>query len=345
MKRNLFIVGVLALVAMLVWSASRVPALSPPAPTPAATLGPPTPCEACAQATLGAALTQEKVNLSAQEAQATATADILRSQALATSNAAAATQGVALTQAKVSANALQAQAAATADILRAHTLATSNAAAATQSAAQTEDRLNANALQAQVAATADMVQANTVATSNAAAAARSAAQTEAVLQQLTSGAATQNASVTAAQQRMDQVVSGTATALAVAALQTQSSVTQRPEPGTSLWTWVAPILIAVAAVSSLWGISRWLARRQNGGRSEMSAPLSNPPLAILPPLPPISMNDLPPVIVNQLPPPGPWPTPGGEVIPGRDQLADTDNRQVHEWLADVKDKLLSERKE
>jgi len=326
MKRNLLFGGILALVALLVWSASKVPAVSPSAPTPAETLVPTLPCEACAQAALAAALTQEKINLSALQAQATATADILRANTLATSNAAASTQGVALTQEKVNANALQAQAAATADILRAHTLATSNAVAATQSAAQTQEKLDANVLQAQVAATADMLRANTLATS-------SAAQTEAVLQQfrlqLTSGAATQ--------QRIAQMVAGTATAIAgIAALQAQSDVAQRQEPSALLWMWVAPIFILVAVVLSLWGLSRWLAQRRNGGQPEGPVVRSNPP--------PIIMNNPPPVIMSILPPPDELPQPGGEVVPGRYQLTKPDSRQVRGWLEEVKHKLLSQRK-
>jgi hypothetical protein len=333
MKRNLLFGGILALVALLVWSASKVPAVSPSAPTPAETLVPTLPCEACAQAALAAALTQEKINLSALQAQATATADILRANTLATSNAAASTQGVALTQEKVNANALQAQAAATAEILRAHTLATSNAVAATQSAAQTQEKLDADVLQAQVAATADLLRANTLATSNAAAATQSAAQTEAVLQQfrlqLTSGAATQ--------QRIAQMVAGTATAIAgVAALQAQSDVAQRQEPSALLWMWVAPIFILVAVVLSLWGLSRWLAQRRNGGQPEGPVVRSNPP--------PIIMNNPPPVIMSILPPPDELPQPGGEVVPGRYQLTKPDSRQVRGWLEEVKHKLLSQRK-
>jgi hypothetical protein len=326
MKRILLFGGILALVALLVWSASKVPAVSPSAPTPAETLVPTLPCEACAQAALAAALTQEKINLSALQAQATATADILRANTLATSNAAASTQGVALTQEKVNANALQAQAAATAEILRAHTLATSNAVAATQSAAQTQEKLDADVLQAQVAATADMLRANTLATS-------SAAQTEAVLQQfrlqLTSGAATQ--------QRIAQMVAGTATAIAgIAALQAQSDVAQRQEPSALLWMSVAPIFILVAVVLSLWGLSRWLAQRRNGGQPEGPVVRSNPP--------PIIMNNPPPVIMSILPPPDELPQPGGEVVPGRYQLTKPDSRQVRGWLEEVKHKLLSQRK-
>jgi len=195
---------------------------------------------------VAAALTQEKVNLNALQAQATATADILRAHTLATANAVAATQSAAQAQAMANADALQAQAAATADILQAHALATANAAAATQSAVQTQEKLNADVLQAQAAATADMLQANTLATADAATATQSAVETEAKLEQsrrlqLTSGAATQSALATAAQQKMDQAVSGTATAVAAASFQAQSDVVQRQEPGVLLWMWITPI--------------------------------------------------------------------------------------------------------
>ncbi len=285
MRRNLFIVGMLVLVALLVWFVSRVPARSPAAPVLAATPVPPTSCAACAQATAAAAQTQEAINLSAQQAQASATADILRAHARATSNAQAATQGAVLTQARGSANVLQAQVAATAQMLQANTLATSNAADATQSAADTE----------------------------------------VVLQQLTSSAATQNAN---------------ATAMAVGAFQTQSAVVQKAEPSASPWTWVPPLLITAAAVLTLWGVSRWLARRQNGGRSETSVSVSRPSPDLLGIPPPLAVNLLPlPVIKYPLPPRDAGAQLEDEVVPSRDQTAEPDGRQLPGWLDDVKDKL------
>jgi len=271
MKRNLLFGGILALVALLVWSANTVPPMTQSvlatgshASAPAETPGPPTPCEACAQATL-AALTQEQINLSALQAQATATADILRAQNLATSNAAVATQSVAQTQAMLKANLFWAQVADPTDNQRANTQATSLAAAASQSNAQTQAMRNANALQAQVAVTADRFRANALATD-------SAVQTEVVLQQarlqLASRAATQSAAAAAAQQRMDQSVSGTGTAIVGAAFQAQFDLAQKPEPSTVLWMWLTPVLILVAAVLALWGASRWQAQRRTGGRSE-----------------------------------------------------------------------------
>ncbi len=379
MRRILIFGGILVLVVVLVWSAISLPAVSSSAPatarhlpTPAETPGPLSSCEACAQATLAAALTQEKINLSALQAQATATADILRAHTLATANAQAATEGVALTQEKVGANALEAQATATADILRAHTLATANAEAATrsaaqaqeklsadvlqaqaaatadilqahtqatakaeaatQSAAQTQEKLSADALAAQAAATADRLRANTVATARAATATQSAMQTEAVLQQsrlqLISGAATQTAIAAAAQQRMDQTVSGTGTAIAVAALQAQSDAAQRQEPSASPLGWFAPILILVAAVLSVWGVSRWLAQRRSGERSAVLTSMGNPP---------------PPDLMASLPSPGAWPEPGSDVTSGHHELTQPDSRQVRGWLEELRRKRLSQR--
>jgi len=228
MKRNLFFLGILALVAFLVWSGGKVPAvrLSAPAETP----GPPTPCEACASATR-AALTQEKINLSA----------------------------------------LQAQATATADILRAHTLATANAASATQSAAETQAMLNSNAFWAQVPVTPYRWEADTLATANAADATQRAVQTETDPQQarlqLTSGSATQTADAAVVQQKMDPAISGTAAVVAITGLQAQSDITQKPEPSAVLWMWLTPILILAGAVLTLWSMSRWQARRRREDQS------------------------------------------------------------------------------
>jgi hypothetical protein len=343
MRRFLLLAAILITIGLFVWSANKAPLASPAAlssptrgPAPAETPSPP--CEACGEATLAAALTQEQISLSALQAQATATADILRSHALATSNAVAATQGAALTQAVVNANAQQAQAAATADILRAHTLATANAEAATQSAAQTQTQLNVDVLEAQAAATADRLQADTLATAAAATATQSARETEAVLQQsrrlqLTSSAATQNAEAAAAQQKMDREVSGTATAVARAAFHAQSDLTQRPEPSALLWMWLTPLLVIAATVFALWGATRWLAQRRTGVPSRLPFFRYAPPPAIL--------HNLPPATINTPLPPARWPQPG-EKVAHADDLTEPDRRQVRGWLADVKQKLLGQ---
>ncbi len=96
------------------------------------------PCEACAQATLAAALTQEKNNA---DNQAAATAEIVRVNAQATLNSANATLNAAQTQEQNNANAIAAQIAATAEMERANAQATLNSAGATQSAALTQDAI------------------------------------------------------------------------------------------------------------------------------------------------------------------------------------------------------------
>ena len=96
------------------------------------------PCEACDQATLVAALTQEKNN---SDNQAASTAEIVRANAQMTLNSANATLSIAQTQDQNDANAIAAQIAATADIERANAQATLNSAGATQSAALTQDAI------------------------------------------------------------------------------------------------------------------------------------------------------------------------------------------------------------
>ena len=96
------------------------------------------PCEACDQATLAAALTQERNNA---DNQAAATAEIVRANAMATLNSANSTLSAAQTQAQNESNAIAAQIAATAEIVRANAQATLNSAGSTQSAALTQDAI------------------------------------------------------------------------------------------------------------------------------------------------------------------------------------------------------------
>jgi len=141
MKSFLSFVGVLTLGVLFLWVVGKAPTSASFAQisarlsaTPAKGLSIIQPCDgACSQTALSATLTQEKINLNALQAQATATADILRANALATSNALAATQGVALTEARDRVNAL----AATQNVLQAQVAATA-VMATMQSAQQTE---------------------------------------------------------------------------------------------------------------------------------------------------------------------------------------------------------------
>src|SRR3990172_9180867 len=70
---------------------------------------PATPCTPCDQGTEIAALTQANINASALQVQAAATAEILGAQARATANAGTAAQGAAQTQDRINVSALQAQ--------------------------------------------------------------------------------------------------------------------------------------------------------------------------------------------------------------------------------------------
>ena len=95
-------------------------------------------CEACDQATLAAALTQDKNNA---DNQAAATAEIVRANAQATLNSANATLNAAQTQEQSDANIIAAQIAATAEMERANAQATLNSAGSTQNAALTQDAI------------------------------------------------------------------------------------------------------------------------------------------------------------------------------------------------------------
>ncbi len=79
------------------------------------------PCEACVQATLAAALTQQKNSV---DNQAASNAEIVRANAQATLDAANATVGAIQTQDQNNANVIAAQIAATAEFERANAQAT-----------------------------------------------------------------------------------------------------------------------------------------------------------------------------------------------------------------------------
>src|SRR5512142_729518 len=95
-------------------------------------------CEACAQATLAVAQTQEKNNA---DNQAAATAEVVRANAQSTFNSANATLSGVQTQQQNAANVIAAQIAATAEIVRANAQATLNSAGSTKSAALTQDAI------------------------------------------------------------------------------------------------------------------------------------------------------------------------------------------------------------
>lgn len=203
-------------------------------------VAPPQPCEACDQATLAAAMTQGK---SSADAQAAATAEIVRANAQAALNSANATLNAAQTQDQNSANVIAAQIAATAEIERANAQATLNSAAETQSAALTQDAIR----QTQMA---------DLATTGA----------EAVLNQQNRNdlaAGTQTAVA-------DNIA--TQTQVAVATIQWYADQTRQREeqrqqgPIAFLWMWCLPVFALVMASLTLWGFWRWLRIRQANQR-------------------------------------------------------------------------------
>jgi hypothetical protein len=215
-------------------------------------MGGPTPCQECAMATLSALLTQEKYY---SDAQAAATAEIMRANAQATLNAASSTLSAIQTQDKNSANIVAAQLAATAEIERANAQATLVAAVSTQSAAFTQDAIR----QTQMAEL-----------------------------------ATQNAVATLTQQNSNLLADSTQTAVADhIATQTQSAVAttqwytdqerqreeQRQGPLTFLWLWCPPFFIVAVALVLLGFFWRWMRIRETQQLIEMQ------PTTVVPILP------------------------------------------------------------
>jgi len=243
MHRDLRIVVIWALVLILLTlAACGTPPETPSAAeiflaTPALSATPS--CQACAQATLAAVLTQEK-------------------------------------------SGADAQAAATAEIMRANAQATLNAASSTLSAAQTQEQNNANVIAAQIAATAEIVRANAQATLNSAVSTQSAALTQDVIRQTQmADLATSGAEALVNQQNKDQLAAGTQTAIANnIATQTQAAAAtsqwyadqtrqreeQRQGPIAFLWMWCLPIFIVIFAGLVLWGFWRWMKIQQNRQR-------------------------------------------------------------------------------
>jgi hypothetical protein len=193
------------------------------------------PCEACDQATLAAALTQEKNNA---DNQAAATAEIVRANAQATLNSANATLNAAQTQEQNNANVIAAQLAATAEMERANALATLNSAGATQNAALTQDAIR----QTQMAA---------LATTNAEATANQLNRDELA-------ASTQTAVA-------NNIATQTQVAVATSQWysdQARQREEQRQGPIAFLWMWCFPIFVLLFVGLVLWGFSRWLKNRQ-----------------------------------------------------------------------------------
>lgn len=260
-RRNLHIVvsGLLALCLLALTGCgdmSAIPSTEGEGVLPMATqIG--EPCEACAQATLAAALTQQKIGA---DNQAAATAEILRANAQATVNSANATLSAAQTQSQNNANIIAAQIAGTAEIVRANAQATVNSAGFTQSAAHTQDSIQ----QTQMAS---------MATTSA----------EAVLAQqgrdnLASGTQTAVADIIATQTQ-----SSVATSQWYADQERQREEDRRG-PIAFLWTWCFPLFLILLAGLIIWGVWRWLKIQQANQRilDEPAERLQAPTVVVLP---------------------------------------------------------------
>lgn len=188
------------------------------------------PCEACDQATVAAALTQEKFNA---DNQAAATAQIVRANAQATLDSANATLSAALTQEQNDTNIIVAQIAATAEVARANAQATLYSAGSTQSAALTQDAIR----QTQMA---DMATTSAQALLNQQNIDQLAASTQTAI---ANNIATQTQAAAATSQWY--------------ADQTRQREEQRQGPIAFMWMWCLPIFVVLLAGFVLWAIWRW----------------------------------------------------------------------------------------
>ncbi len=263
-------------------------------------------CEACDQATLAAAQTQEKYNA---DILAAATAEVIRANAQAALNSANATLSAAQTQEQNNTNIIVAQIAATAEVAKANAQATLYSAGSTQSAAQTEDSISQTQVQY------DM--------------------------QLTLAVATQSALAIMTQQNKDDLASNTQTAVAnTIATQTQSAAAtsqwyadqtrqrdeQRQGPIAFLWMWCFPIFLVLTAIFILWAIWRWQKLQQT-----KQLAFENP-IQTLPPSVPDRRTTVQQYVES-------------EVIDDSYQVTTPDD-QVAQWVDEVKTKLLdSDRKD
>ncbi|WKZ37461.1 MAG: hypothetical protein QY332_05890 [Anaerolineales bacterium] len=193
------------------------------------------PCQACAQATLAAALTQQK---SSADNQAAATAEIMRANAQATVQSADATLSAAQTQSQNNANVIAAQIAGTAAIVRANAQATIHSAGSTQNAALIQDSIQ----QTQMA---------DLATTSAEAVA---------IQQFRDDLAADTQTAVA-----NHIATQTQSAVATSYWYTDQErqrEEQRQGPIAFLWMWCLPIFLVLLAGLIIWGFWRWLKIQQ-----------------------------------------------------------------------------------
>lgn len=196
-------------------------------------------CEACDQATLASALTQEKYNA---DIRAASTAEVMRANAQATLNSANATLSVAQTQDQNNANVIAAQIAATAEIVRANAQATLNSAGSTQSAALTQDAIR-------------QTQAADLATTGA--------QSLLIQQNKDDLAASTQTAIA------NNIATQTRSAAATSQWytdQTRQREEERQGPIAFLWMWCLPLFVLLFAGLALWGFWRWLKIQQANQR-------------------------------------------------------------------------------
>lgn len=193
------------------------------------------PCEACAQATLAAALTQERNNI---ENQAAATAEFMRANAQTTLNSANATLGAVQTQEQSNADVIAAQIAGTAEIVRADALATVNSAGSTQNAALTQDAIR----QTQMA---DLATSGALAVMN-----------QQYRDELAAGTQTAVSNTITTQ---TQVAAATSQWYSD---QTRRREEQRQGPIAFLWIWCLPLFLVLFAGLVVWGFWRLLRIQQ-----------------------------------------------------------------------------------
>lgn len=193
------------------------------------------PCEACAQATLAAALTQEKNNTNFQAA---ASAEVVRANAQATLDSANATLSAAQTLEQNDANVVAAQIAATAAVERANALATLNSAGSTQMAAMTQSQYNLQ---------------STIAVGTQAA--------QATITQQSKNDFADSTQTTIANMVATQTQSAAATSQWYADQERQRDE-QRQGPIAFLWMWCLPVFVLLLAGLILWGFWRWLKIQQ-----------------------------------------------------------------------------------
>jgi len=239
MRCNLRLATIYPAVLLLLILSACIPVTQTPPAAQDLLVVPPA-CEACDQATLVVAQTQEKNNA---DNQAAATAEVVRANAQAALNSADATMGAVQTQDQNDANIVAAQIAATAEIERANAQATLYSAGSTQSAALTTDAIQQTQM-ADVATTDAQAIANQQNRDELAASTQTAVANN-ISTQTQFAAATSEWYADQARQREEQRQEG---------------------PIAFLWMWCFPVFILLIAGLVIWGFWRSLRIQQANQR-------------------------------------------------------------------------------